>query len=176
MPNINATSKSRVEHNSGSKNLLFSTGSYVSTAVPLIKVWKEVEGDFIDEEAVDGMKIKVEKIETTRDQSGQKIVGYLVKLTVEGHSVRIHFYDTKVSMLVQAAAPVLESYCTRALLPYLEDQIRSNARASRDFNAKARAFNETKATTRNQHKQLLSKPPALVTPISSPESRTQIFR
>ena len=96
-----------VEHNDGSKNIFFSTGSYVTTVVPLVKAWIDLEGDTINEDHVDGLRIKVVKVETVKEK-GTKIVGYLVKLNVEGKSVTIHLYDTTLSMLIQAGPTILD--------------------------------------------------------------------
>ena len=114
--NIEVVTKSK------SISVNFSTGSYVATVLPLVKAWQEMEGDWIDVDQVDGMKIKVTNVEMKQDM-GSRIVGYLVRMDVEGHEVTIHLYDTTLSILVQASLSVLQPYCSRALVPYLEKQI-----------------------------------------------------
>ena len=37
----------KIEQNSQSSNILFSTGSYMATVVPLINDWKEIEGGLL---------------------------------------------------------------------------------------------------------------------------------
>ena len=126
-----------VETKGKSISIDFSTGSYVATVLPLVKAWQEIEGDTIDKDLVDGMSIKVKMVETKQDL-GAQIVGYLVKLDVEGTEVTIHLYDTTLSLLVQASLSVLQPYCSRALVPYLEKQITLCIKKIKQINDKAK--------------------------------------
>ena len=147
-----------VVDNHESKNVQFSTGSYLATVVPLVRAWKRLEGDYIDEDEVDGMKIKVIGVENTLDQAG-KIAAYLIRLMVEDHPVTIHCYDTKLSMLIQARV-VLEDYCSRALVPYVEEQCREYTTQIKDINNRALTVGVENTTTRNQYRKFLHDGPA----------------
>ena len=126
----------------------------MATAVYLINDWKEIEGDFIEEDEVDGMKIFVKNVET-RQENASKIVEHLIQLLVDDKPVTIHSYDTRLSMLVQGGPTILEPYCSRVLLPYLQEQCKLNAKRIKDINNKVLTFNKPNATTRQQYKQFL---------------------
>ena len=126
-----------VKHNTGSKYITFSTGSYVTVVLALVKAWQEIEGHWIAEEMVDNMKIFVEKVETEMDLA-ETIVHYLVRLVVDGKEVTVTCYDTKLSMMVQAGS-ALESYFSRVLLPYLENEIKVHDRRIKEVNTQVLA-------------------------------------
>ena len=77
-------------------------------------------------------------------------------------------YDTTLTMLVQAG-PMLEPYCSRVLIPYLEREVKSKERHIMETNAQAAAQDEPKATTRNQHKLILQEA-SILEPPSTPRS------
>ena len=156
-----------VEHNNGSKTINFSTGAYINIVLPLVKAWLELEGNPILADQVDGMDITVSKFEIKTDQKNTK-VHYAVKLLVDGLWVTVTCYDTTLTMLVQAG-PVLEPYCSRVLIPYLEREVKSKERQIKETNAQAAAQDEPKATTRNQHKLILQGA-SILEPPSTPRS------
>ena len=136
-----------VVNNKESKNIQFSTGSYVASVVPLIRAWRTLVGDFIDEDKVDGLRINVIEVKTTCDQAG-KIAAYLVRLAVEDNPVTIRCYDTKLPMLIQAKV-MLEDYCVRALIPYLEERCLENSSKIKEVNDKALTIGAANTTTRS---------------------------
>ena len=159
-PDIEVVPKSR------SISVNFSTGSYVATVLPLVKAWQDIEGEMIDEDQVDGMMIKVIKVEMKQDL-GARIVGYLVKMDVEGHEATIHLYDTTLSILVQASLSILEPYCSRALVPYLEKQIILCRRNIMEINEKAKHMTVPRrpsTSTKSKKCELLRGPPILELP------------
>ena len=156
----------KIERNSQSSNIFFSTGFYMATVVPLINDWKEMEGEFIDQHEVDGMKILVKNVET-RQENGSKIVEHFVQLLVDGQPVTIHSYDTRLKMLVQGG-PILEPYCSRVLLPYLQDQCKIKAKRIKDINKKVLTFDKPNATTRQQYKQFFVAAPSSLPPSPAP--------
>ena len=89
-----------INNPNGSKTILFSTGAYIKVVSPLVKEWKQVEGDFITKEMVDNMEIKVVNVEHSTDSNGT-IVHYIVKLCVDGIDVTVTCFDTKLTMTVQ---------------------------------------------------------------------------
>ena len=105
----------KVTDNSGSKTILFSTGAYTSVVLPLVSMWRELQGHPIDPEDVNGMDISVVQVEIERDLAGI-ILDYLVELRVQGFNVKVTCYDTTLSMFVQSGK-MLEDYCARVLLP-----------------------------------------------------------
>ena len=105
----------KVTDNSGSKTILFSTGAYTSVVLPLVSMWRELQGHPIDPEDVNGMDISVVQVEIERDLAGI-ILNYLVELRVQGIKVKVTCYDTTLSMFVQSGK-MLEDYCARVLLP-----------------------------------------------------------
>ena len=134
----------------GSMKVNFSTGSYITTALPLLKAWQDIEGAYIDQEQVDGMVIRVGKIQTVLDL-GDKIVKHEVKLMVEGQQVTVTLYDTTLSLMVQAGA-ILEPYCVRALIPYLRKEIERTSKKIKEINVKVLTIVVPKGTTRRQKK------------------------
>ena len=150
----------KVVRNSQSSNILFSTGSYLATVAPLINDWKEIEGEFIEDDQVDGMNILVKNVET-RQENSSKIVEHFVQLLVDGQPMTIHSYDTKLSMLIQGG-PILEPYCSRVLLPYLQEQCKLRAKRIKEINKKVLTFDKPNTTTRHQYKQFFgAAPPSL---------------
>ena len=163
-------------HNpNGSKTILCSTGAYINVVWPLVRVWKGLEGDYINREMVDGMEIRVVNVEHFTDTNGT-IVHYIVKLCVDGHDVTVTCFDTKLTVTVQGSASTVEMYVTRALQPHLEDEVRINKKTIEEANKTILHHNESKPTTRRQHQQMLREPgvPAPCTPrqrtLSSPGS------
>ena len=67
----------------------------------------------------------------------------------------------------------MEMYVTRALLPYLKEEIRINQKKIGEDNTMVLHHGETKSTTRRQHQQLL-RGPGVSTP-STPRQRTLSF-
>ena len=157
---------------SGSTKINFSTGSYITTALPLLKAWQDIEGAYIDQEQVDGMVIRVGKIQTCLDL-GDKIVKHEVKLMVEGQQVTVTLFDTTLSIMVQAGS-ILDSYCERALLPYLVKEIKRTSRRIEEINVQVLAIVIPKGTTRRQKKLFLKGSSILEQPStpSSPRLRT----
>ena len=160
----------KVVRNSQSSKILFSKGSYLATVAPLLNDWKEIEGEFFQEDQVDGMKILVKNVET-RQENTSKIVEHFVQLLVDGQLVTIHSYDTKLSMLI------LEPYCSRVLLPYLQEQCKLRSKRIKEINKKVLTFDKPNATTRHQHKKFfgavppsLPSSPALALPSPHPPS------
>ena len=122
-------------------SLQFSTGAYMKAVLPLIKFYKECEGDQIRKSDIDNMSAVVRNIETETDAGG-KITGYLVRLEVEGEKVTVTFYDTQVNMRVQGKKQ-MEEYFKRALLPYLWNQIDSNLEKIAQINLQFRQLGKT---------------------------------
>ena len=163
-----------VTHNSGSKTLNFSTGSYISTVLPLVKAWQDIEGGDIDLDQVDGMEVTVVKVKTVVDL-GDTIEKYLVKLRVEGKLVTITMFDTTLSVLVQAGT-MLEPYCARVLIPYLEKEVKRNVEMIQEINEKVLAIVVPKGTTRKQHREFMKEASMLELPPtpSPPWMRTPV--
>ena len=110
----------------GSYSLLFSTGAYLEAVAPLISFWKEAEGaDFIDKKDTDGLEVKVNDVETETEKGG-KSVKFIVRLNVHGENTTVTCYDTTVSMRVQGG-PMMEKFSRRALIPYLEGEIKKKS-------------------------------------------------
>jgi hypothetical protein len=150
----------------------FSTGAYMTVVRALVKDWQDVlaSGSYIDENLVDGMKISVVKVHSERDTKNTS-THYLVKLMVDGQEVTVHCYDTKVSMQVQAGA-ILEPYCTRALFPYLRQEIKENSRRIKEANVIVRTFDSGKSTTRSQAQEQLTRGKS-GSPLSTPRRQLQ---
>ena len=116
-----------------SKSLQFSTGAYMEAVSPLASFWKRAEGrGEIDKVDTDGMVAKVTSIETTADNGG-KTVSTVVKLDVEGEKVTVTCFDTQVFMRVQGKYQ-MEEFFKRALLPYLKEEISSQANQIKEIN------------------------------------------
>ena len=165
-----AASKPAIEvtRNGGSTTVHLSTGAYVTVVIPLVNMWKEIEGDDIDSDMVDGMDISVDSIKVKKDDAGT-IEHYLVKLTVDGHKVTVTCFDTTLTVLVQASKSVLEPYCSRALFPHLEREIKNNKMKIKEYNHLVLAYDSAKPNTRRQHQKHLRGASALA---SSPRLRT----
>ena len=151
-----------VTNNSGSKTINCSTGSYITTVLPLVKAWQDIEGGDIDRDLVDGMVINVIKVKTFVDL-GDTIEKYLVKLRVEGKLVTVTMFDTTLSILVQAGT-MLEPYCERVLIPYLEKEVRRNLKSIQELNEQFAAIVVPKGTTRKQQRQFMKQASILELP------------
>ena len=156
----------------GSTTIHLSTGSYILTALPLLKAWMNIEGAYIEQEQVDGMIIGVNKIKTFVDLGGT-IEKYEVKLTVEGQLVTVTLYDTTLKIFVQAGS-MLDPYCNRVLIPYLTEEIKKASKKIEEINIKVRAVVIPKGTTRWQQNEFMKKASILENPptLSSPRLRT----
>ena len=115
-----------------SMSLRFSTGAYMEAVVPLLKYWKDEEGALLIPEDTDGIKVEVKTVETTVENGG-KTVQTIVKLDVHGEKVTITCYDTTVSMRIQGQK-WMEQFYKRALLPYLQHEIRKHATRIEEIN------------------------------------------
>ena len=131
----------------------FSAGAYMTVVTDLVKDWKNILGGSINKDLVDDMEVSVIKVHTERDAKN-KITQHLVKLLVEGQEVTVTCFDTRMSLMVQAST-MLEPYCSRALIPYLRDQIKVNNRNIKEMNAMVQAYDSKKPTTRRQAKEQL---------------------
>ena len=154
----------KVTDNSQSKSIAFSTGAYTSVVLPLVKMWRELQGHPIDLEDVDGMDISVVQVEIARDLAGI-ILHYLIELRVQGFKVKVTCYDTTLSMLIQSGK-MLEDYCARVLLPYLQAEIVALGRLIVERNAQVRAFGVPRET--RQQKKESKKGAAPLEPPSTP--------
>ena len=124
-----------------SVSLQFSTGAYMKAVLPLIRFYKECEGQQIRKSDVDNLLVSVKNVETETDAGG-KITGYLVHLEVEEEKVTVTLYDTQVNMRVQGKKQ-MEEYVRRALLPYLRDKINSNLDRIAQINLQFRQLGKT---------------------------------
>ena len=174
-----AASKPAIEvtRNNGSTTIHLSTGAYVTMVNPLVKVWQDIKGDHIQRDLVDGMDITVNNIEIKKDNSGT-IEHYKVKLAVDGRKVTVTCFDTTLTVLVQAGKTVLEPYCSRALFPHLEKEVRNTSRRIKEINHMVLSYNAVKPTTRMQKKHLrgasaLASSPRLRT-LSSPGTPLEV--
>ena len=156
-----------VTRNGGSTTIHFSTGSYVTTVIPLVNAWIDIKGDYINNGLVDNMNIKVENVKIKKDNAGT-IEHYLVKLKVDGQKVTVTCFDTTLTVLVQAAS-MLEPYCSRALFPYLEKEIKKWSMRIKEYNHLVLSYDSAKPNTRRQHQKHLQGATALA---SSPRLRT----
>ena len=153
--------------NSGSKTIEFSTGSYVCAVLPLVRMWQEMKGHSIRPEDVDGMDISVVQIDIDKDLAGT-ILHYMVELKVQGRKVKVTCYDTTLSMFVQSGK-MLDEYCSRVLLPYLNSEIKALGRVIEEKNSQVRDYGEPRKT-RQTHKEIL-KGAASLEPPSTPRVR-----
>ena len=145
------------DHGRHGRTIRFSTGAYMTVVSPMVKDWKDIlaTGDFINEDLVDNLKIYVVQVHTERDTKNHN-TQVIIKLNVEGHEVTVTCYDTRLSMQVQGSAAMLGPYCSRALLPYLEQQIKENRRRIKETNAMVRNYDSGQTTTRRQAQEQLS--------------------
>ena len=90
-----------------SKTIHFSTGAYVNIINPLVNLWQDIKGHHILAEDVDGMKIIVNDVEIEREMA-DKIMKYVVRLSVEGDKVTVTCYDTTLTMMIQASQARLD--------------------------------------------------------------------
>ena len=104
-------------YNNQSNTINFSTGAYVNVITQLVNLWQDLKGHHIHAEDVDGMKIIVNNVEIEREMA-DKIVKYVVRLSVEGEKVTVTCYDTSLSIFVQASQARLDEYCRRVLFPH----------------------------------------------------------
>ena len=141
--------------NDKSKSLQFSTGAYIEAVSPLLKFWKDAEVNVpLDHVDTDSMEASVTEVEIEQENKG-KTVKTIVRLNVEGEKVTITCYDTQVKMRVQGKDK-MEEFFRRALLPYLEGEIRKHSSRIRDINIhfqKLGSFEDSKSNkTRPAHK------------------------
>ena len=111
--------------NDNSFTFQFSTGAYVHSVVHLVDFWKESVGKQINPDQTAGLNTSVTCVKPETDAGG-KLTGHISKLEVEGEVVTITTYDTQVKMRVQGKQ-AMEQYTTRALIPYLHEQIKEKA-------------------------------------------------
>ena len=122
----------KVHNKDDSFTLKFSTGAYITTVIPLIKFWMETK--VIDEADTDGLEVEIVSVKSKMDKGGT-IEGYTVRLQVEGEEVTITLWDTTLKILVQGGLRQVQ-FTTRALIPYLENEIDACKRDIDRTNAK----------------------------------------
>lgn len=157
----------KVCNKDSSHTIKISTGSYISTVLPLLKFWMEMRE--IDETDMDGMKVEVENVITKKDKGGT-VEGYIVKLIVEGEEVTITLWDMALKMLVQGGPQQIE-FTTRALIPYLENEIDACQKDMKKRNDKvlqlakhgscnvcAKTFNDTASLKKHMINHQISQP------------------
>ena len=110
----------------------FSSGSFVAVMNPLVNFWKSAQGKTIKPEETDNLDTSVKSVKAQKDAGG-KITGHITKLSVEGEDVTITTFDTQVKVRVQGGKMQVE-YTKRALLPYLETNIKTNSAKIKDIN------------------------------------------
>ena len=144
-----------------SMSLQFSTGAYMEAVSPLVSFWKRAEGrGEIDKVDTDGMVAKVATIETTTDNGG-KTVSTVIKLDVEGEKVTVTCFDTQVYMRVQGKHQ-MEEFFKRALLPYLKEEISSQANQIKEINLHFRQLGNSDKTRNRGNKTDPKTKPAYV--------------
>ena len=117
-----------------SHSIQFSTGSYLTTVVPLLETFKGLVGTDVVSEGKNGeeIKIDVDKVEDKTDLSNT-MVEHIIRLRVGGDDVVVTMYDTTLRMRIQGTGEQVK-YTTQVLIPYLEDQVDKNTKASKEFN------------------------------------------
>ena len=110
----------------------FSSGSFVAVMNPLVNFWKSARGKIINPDETDNLDTSVKSVKPQKDAGG-KITGHITKLSVEGEDVTITTFDTQVKIRVQGGRMQVE-YTTRALLPYLEANIKMNSLKIKEIN------------------------------------------
>ena len=124
-----------------SHSIQFSTGSYLTTVVPLLETFKGLVGTDVVSEGKNGeeIKIDVDKVEDKTDLSNT-MVEHIIRLRVGGDDVVVTMYDTTLRMRIQGTGEQVK-YTTQVLIPYLEDQVDKNTKASKEFNEMMIAYN-----------------------------------
>ena len=124
-----------------SHSIQFSTGSYLTTVVPLLDTFKGLVGTEVVSEGKDGeeIKINVDKVEDKTDVANTQ-VEHIIRLRVGGEDAVVTMYDTTLRMRIQGMEEQVK-YTTQVLIPYLEDQVSKNAKASKEFNEMMIAYN-----------------------------------
>ena len=152
-----------------SVQIKFNAGAYVEVGLRLLKYWETCEGETQIPKDVDGLDVKVIKVETFEDAKGLN-ERHIVRLLVEGEQVTVTLWDTTCGMGVQAASQ-LAPYTSRVLFPYLHEQIRLKFNKIRETNEKVKTLGETKVMTRTKRQELVERAailesPARTTPLS----------
>ena len=153
----------------------FNAGSYVEVVLRLLRYWETVEGEFQLPEDVDGLCVKVTKVETVQDAKGTNEL-HIVRLSVQGEQVTITPWETTCGMGVQAAS-MLVPYTNRVLFPYLHKQIALHEEKIKEANVKIMTYDEVKVMTRNNRQQELVKNAAILeSPVRSVPPLTMTAR
>ena len=85
-----------IENNSTSSNLLFSVGAWLTSVLPAVRYWSEMEDKTCQ---VGDIEIRIGGITSGKDANGMHIVSQVVFL-VERDKVVCHFYNTTQKILV----------------------------------------------------------------------------
>ena len=118
--------------------LFLNTGSYVRTAIPLLKFYKKVwqsSTPTIRKSEVAGLNVKVKSVRTDYDKN-RTPVQYTVKLIVDEEKVTMTFYETSMKILVQGGEKSVK-FAEDALIPYLEREIKAERKAIKGLNTVA---------------------------------------
>ena len=110
----------------------FSTGNYMTTMVPLLRLWQSLVGQEIDPNDVEEMEVMVESVKVGTDKKGTT-TDTIVKLVVDGETITITLYDTTLKVRVQGKEKHIE-YTNKVLIPFLEEKTKMNAKKSRELN------------------------------------------
>ena len=147
------TPMKQLETLDNSVTLQFSTGAYITAVSPLIKFYKRCVGRRpIQKKDVDGLEVIVTSVTTTTDAGG-KITGYLAELQVDGQKVMLTAFDTTVKVRVQGRDKQ-EEYTRRALLPYLENEIKKHASKIEEINQQVLRIGNSAGKSRNTAKNM----------------------
>ena len=142
-----------VKKKDNSLSLQFSTGAYMEAVGPLVKFWRGAEGKGkINADDTDGLEVKVTNVKT-KTEHGEKTVWTIVKLDVDDVEVTITCFDTQVSMRVQGGH---KQFSERALIPYLEEEIKDHAKKIKDINTHFRNFKNEQGKTAAAGKENLA--------------------
>ena len=142
----------------------------MEAVVPLLKYWKDEEGAVLIPEDTDGMNVKVKTVETTVENGG-KTVQTIVKLDVHGEKVTITCYDTTVSMRIQGLK-WMEQFYKRALLPYLQHEIRKHATRIEEINLHFQQLGSD-GSSKNKRQNTKSKASKMISEQQLDESDTE---
>ena len=115
-----------------SHTIQFSTGSYMTTVVPLLKLWQSLVGQEIDPADVGGLEVLVESVLVGTDRKGTT-TDTIVKVVVDGETTTITLYDTTLKMRIQGKEKQVE-YTTNVLIPFLEENVKMNKKKSKELN------------------------------------------
>ena len=136
-----------------SHTIQFSTGSYLTTVVPLLELYKQLLDQEVTTIALnDGtIDIEVKSVDKKCDKKGT-VVEHLVRLLVGGEKVTVTLYDTTCSMRIQGDNDQQVRYTTLVLTPHLEAQVLMHAKQSKAYNDRMTAYNvaEPAVTPRQQ--------------------------